>query len=59
MTLNDIKELLEEHGIEFFVKKEKGPLVKLHLWVEEEKVESTVLDSHVIEQEHDGMEVVG
>jgi len=35
MTLNQIRKLLRDAGVEFFVKKEKGIIAKIHVIVEE------------------------
>lgn len=36
MTLDEVKKLLIDHNIEFFIKKENKNLVSVRLWVEED-----------------------
>jgi hypothetical protein len=40
MTLDNIRELLRQAGVEFYVKKEKGNLAKIHVWIEDEEIET-------------------
>jgi len=36
MTLNNLRRILREAGVEFYIKKQKGDLVKVHVLVEED-----------------------
>lgn len=35
MTIEDVRKLLREAGVEFVIKKEKGNIVKINVWVED------------------------
>lgn len=35
MTLNEVKKILSDNGIEYFIKREDKNLVSIRLWVEE------------------------
>ena len=37
MTINQIRKLLRDAGVEYYVKKEKGCIAKIHVLVEEEE----------------------
>ena len=37
MTINEIRKILREAGVEYYIKKEKGCIAKIHVLVEEEK----------------------
>ena len=35
MTIEDVRKLLREAGVDFVIKKEKGNIVKINVWVED------------------------
>lgn len=35
MTTDDLCKLLRDAGVEFYIKKQKGNIIKIHVWVEE------------------------
>jgi len=37
MTIDKVRKLLRDAGVEYYIKKEKGCIVKIHVLVEEEK----------------------
>lgn len=37
MTLNNLRRILREAGVEFYVKKEKGNLARINVWITEEE----------------------
>jgi len=37
MTINEIRKILREAGVEYYIKKEKGCIAKIHVLVEEEE----------------------
>jgi hypothetical protein len=41
MTLENLRKLLRDNGVEFYIKKQKGDLVKIHVLVEDEADVST------------------
>jgi len=40
MTVEALRDLLRENGVEFYIKKQKGGIVKIHVLVEDEKDET-------------------
>ena len=36
MTISEIRKLLREAGVEYYIKKEKGCVAKIHVLIEEE-----------------------
>jgi hypothetical protein len=36
-TLKELKDIFNEHNLEFFIKKEKGNVVKVHFMIKEEE----------------------
>lgn len=37
MTINEIRKLLRDAGVEYYIKKEKGCIAKIHVLVKEEE----------------------
>lgn len=37
MTISQLRKILRENGVEYYIKKEKGCIAKIHVLVEEEK----------------------
>ena len=36
-TLNELRAIFNQHGLEFFIKKKKGSVVKVHFMIKEEE----------------------
>ena len=41
MTFDQVKKLLKDHGVEYFVKREDKNLVSIRIWVEEDDTVKT------------------
>lgn len=41
MTFSELRKALNAMGVDYYVKKEKGNIVKVHFWVEDEKDDKT------------------
>jgi len=41
MTVNQLRKILRENGVEYYIKKEKGCIAKIHVLVEEEEKDVT------------------
>ena len=37
MTLTELRKILRENGVEYYIKKEKGNIAKIHVLIEEEE----------------------
>lgn len=36
MTINELRKILIDNGVEYYIKKQKGNVIKVHVLVEEE-----------------------
>ena len=36
-TLNELRKIFNQHGLEFFIKKKKGSVIKVHFMIKEEE----------------------
>lgn len=37
MTLSELRKILRDNGVEYYIKKEKGNIAKIHVLIEEEE----------------------
>ena len=40
MTINELRKILIDNGVEYYIKKQKGNVIKVHVLVEEESDET-------------------